>query len=529
MGGYNNLQEMGNPIVVKDEGVLQAQKVKSMDFVGDMVEASSVANDVTVEVDGEGSTKLLKLDQTTPQTIINGLPLLEISRVIDGNNQIVDKLYVDTELGDYVTRPEWKQNGFENRTDSTIAFTDATRTFSIQPTATNYSYWVEGVEYISTGDTVTIGVGTTADEGIWVIYYDDDTLTAVQNPTNSQVSSVIKTKALVCILYWNATDEESIYVGEERHGKGMSPETHSYLHFYEGLRYFSGLALTDVVADGNGDLDVSAQFGVESGTVADEDIAQTINTVIATTGLPVYYMLGAESRWNRHIEAGFSVRTFDGTDETRLAWNEYTGGAWQLSEITNRDFVLYHIFATTEKDRPMIAIMGQNDYTTKRKARAGALVEIQSLITNDVLFPEIRPVATIIYESQDGYDNTVKSRVVTTDEGEDYVDWRSETVTRNSISTSNHADLVNLPFSQSGHTWDADVDLGVYNLIAKELISANSGTITRVGGVITAVAVTGGRTLTPTRTGDLITSITDGTRTWTFTYTDGLISSWALS
>ena len=81
----------------------------------------------------------------------------------------------------------------------------------------------------------------------------------------------------------------------------------------------------------------------------------------------------------------------------------------------------------------------------------------------------------------------------------------------------------------------ADVDLGVFDLtttgdiLAKELISANSGTINRTSGVITSVEITDGRTLTPTRTSGAITSITDGTRTWTFNYTDDLISSWTLS
>lgn len=37
----------------------------------------------------------LHLDQVTPQTIINGIPLLESIRIINANNQLVDKLYVD--------------------------------------------------------------------------------------------------------------------------------------------------------------------------------------------------------------------------------------------------------------------------------------------------------------------------------------------------------------------------------------------------------------------------------------------------
>lgn len=47
----------------------------------------------TLSVD---TNEYLNLDQTTPQTIINGIPLLESTRDISSNNQIVDKLYVDS-------------------------------------------------------------------------------------------------------------------------------------------------------------------------------------------------------------------------------------------------------------------------------------------------------------------------------------------------------------------------------------------------------------------------------------------------
>jgi hypothetical protein len=47
-------------------------------------------------------SRFLKTDQTTPQTIINGIPLLEETRVIDGIHQIVDKSYVDGVAAAYV-------------------------------------------------------------------------------------------------------------------------------------------------------------------------------------------------------------------------------------------------------------------------------------------------------------------------------------------------------------------------------------------------------------------------------------------
>ncbi len=66
--------------------------------------------------------------------------------------------------------------------------------------------------------------------------------------------------------------------------------------------------------------------------------------------------------------------------------------------------------------------------------------------------------------------------------------------------------------------------------IGKDFIRTRNGTITRSGGYISSVTLTGGRTLTVTRDGsNLISSINDGTRTWTFTRSSGLISSWTIT
>jgi len=346
---------------------------------------------------------------------------------------------VETALTELTTREEWEANGFEDRDDSTLAWNDGTYTLSIQPTATNFTYWVEGIKYVSTGDTVQID---NTKEGIHVIYYVGDTLTSMANPTEGDIGSIIRRQAIACIIYWDTSTATAIYVGEERHGKVMSPETHAYLHFLEGLRYVSGLGLNTFSVDGTG-ITVDAQFGVDSGAVSDEDLYLPSTAVLPTTGCPIYHQTGT-GEWNKTVVAGFSVRTFDNTDATRLAWNEFTGGAWQLTEVDNNDFVLCHIFATTEKDTPMIAIMGQAEYNTKRLARQGALTEIRSLVLDDLLFPEIRPIATIIFQTNTGYVSTVNAKVVSTDEGDDYIDWRSETISRTEVSTSDHGALTGL-------------------------------------------------------------------------------------
>lgn len=340
----------------------------------------------------------------------------------------------------YTLRSDWDQNGFVDRDLSTMSWDDGTYTFTITPTGSDFDYFFEGVRYTTTGDSVQIDNTV---EGIHWIYYDGSTLSVIENPTTDQANDLILNKTLVSFVYWDVSAAEAIYVGEERHGFRMSPSTHSYEHFNEGLKYRSGLGLNTFSIDGTG-ATIDAQFGVDSGAVQDEDIYDSISAVVSTTGLPIYYMTGANSDWNRYIQSGFSMRTFDGTSATRLAYNQFTGGAWQLTQVGNAKYVLYHIFATTEKDNPIISVMGQNEYGSINDARDGAQVEISELILDELSFPEIRPLGTIICQTSLGYTNVVNARIVSDGAGDNYVDWRSETISRVSISTSDHGALAGL-------------------------------------------------------------------------------------
>lgn len=393
---------------------------------------SRAGNVLTIVRAQEGTADVTHAALETVWLLVTKAMLDQMTTVINAN---------EADIATNVPKADWNANGFATRATSTLLWTDAgpARTLSIQPAGASFDYWVAGVRYTTAGDTVQI-----ADvEGIHAIYYNGATLTALANPTAAQVANLIHMHALVSFVYWDTSAATAIYVGEERHGKGMSADTHLLLHVRDGMAYLSGLGLNTISADGAG-ATADAQFGVDAGEVADEDIYFDIASVGSTTGLPIYYMLGGAADWQKHTEAGFSVRTLDGTNADRLAWNQYTGGAWQLTEAANNDFVLCHVFATTEKDKPMIAIMGQATYATTKLAREGALTEIHSLALDDILFPEIRPIATVIFQTNLGYASAVNARVVTTDEGDDYVDWRDQAVSRTAVSTSAHGDLSGL-------------------------------------------------------------------------------------
>ena len=68
------------------------------------------------------------------------------------------------------------------------------------------------------------------------------------------------------------------------------------------------------------------------------------------------------------------------------------------------------------------------------------------------------------------------------------------------------------------------------DIIGTDFVSTRDGSITRVDGLISEVALVGGRTLTISRdVDDRISTVGDGTRTWTFTRTSDQITSWAVT
>jgi len=336
--------------------------------------------------------------------------------------------------------------GFEDRTTSTISMTG--RDFYIEPLApaTSFNVWIKGVvQEIST--TLTLEISNVT--GLHAIYVDTDgTLGEYVNPDYGDTLTLIRDKAWCAIAYWNATESELVYFGEERHGCIMSGLTHYYNHYKSGLQLFYGLGLGDFVI-GNGSSDTHAQFSVEGGSVSDEDLGLTIDAIGSTTGMPIFYREGAAGAFRVLTQAGFSVYANPAGATNRLMWNEWTGATWQLTEVGNNDYVLCHVFATTGKAKQMYAIMGQGDYATLPAARAGATTEIAALVLGDLPTVEFRPVATVIFQTDKDYGNAVNARIVQAETGVDYVDWRTSELPRG-IAPTDHANLSGLQGGEPG-------------------------------------------------------------------------------
>lgn len=322
--------------------------------------------------------------------------------------------------------------GFPNRTDSTLAFTDGTRTFQIAPAVTSFDYYISGVKYTKSSPESVVIPNTT---GIHFVYYNGTSLASTAVFSVALVTSY----ALVAAIYWNATEGYSVYLGDERHGVTMDGATHYHLHNSLSTVYLSGLALGDINVDASGNLATSAQLSVGSGYIMDEDLIHTLATVAAPAQIPVLNLLGT-GRWVKTAATTFPVRT---TGTGRLAYNFYTGGNWTVAEVGNNDFCLYHIFATNDPSMPYVSIMGQQDHPTIIAAREAAEEEIASIVQASLPFAELLAVGTLIFEASNSFSNSVKARIRSTLTGADYVDWRTSRI-RGTASPSDHGVLSGL-------------------------------------------------------------------------------------
>lgn len=348
-------------------------------------------------------------------------------------------------LTDLADHPQYNysvvgKNGFpfNSSSDYTLTFVNGTRTFSITPTGANFKYWAESIEYTKTTAQSVIIDDT---EGLHFIYFDGDTLTS----TTTFSDDLYTSHAYVAFIYWDATNDAQIALGHEYHSFNMMSANHLLHHFTEGAQLESGGSLGDILVDQSGDADTHAQFSVATSVLWDEDIKHTLTARASDSNIPVYYRSGADASniWRMNEAASFPVLT---TGTGRATWNELTGGNWQLTEVTNTDFVLAHIFAYNDRTRKFGVIMGQNTYNTLGNARDGALVEVNALVLSGIPFQEIKFLGTIILQTNDGYTNTVASRIRSTDTGDDYIDLRSFIFSAGGESGAvvDHSDLAGL-------------------------------------------------------------------------------------
>lgn len=347
---------------------------------------------------------------------------------------------IDVALGNlaevYATTKE--PTGFPNITDSSISFDNGTRTFTIQPTGVSYDYWIQGVKYTKSAPSTIV---IPDDEGAHFIYFNG----AVLSSTQVFTAEIYLSNAYVANIHWDEDNNIQITFGDERHGCVMDGLTHYYEHALNGTEIESGGELGDIIPNGSGDVDTHAQFSIAQSIIWDEDLRFDLTAINSVSNKSVYYRTGLDisNIWRVNETASYPVLTA-GTG--RAAYNQLSLGSWALTEVSNSDFVLAHVFAFNDLTRKFGVIVGQAIYTTLANARAGAEVEINSLIVNGLPFEEFKFLGTLILQTDNGYSNAVKARIRTTDSGADYVDLRGAVISRSgvAVTVSDHNSLAGI-------------------------------------------------------------------------------------
>jgi len=365
--------------------------------------------------------------------------------------------------------------GFVNTTDSTVAWSDSgpNYTFTIDEAVPDagWTVYVQGNRYLkSAAETKQIA----PTEGLHFIYYDS---AGDLQETTTITDAIITSNALVAAVYWDSSNS----LGElfdDRHGVQMDGATHLYLHETIGAAYESGLGLGNFSADGSGADNAHAQFSTGAGEIHDEDLEFMTNAINQATGLEIWYL--DTTNWRKATNSGYSIRLDGGTG--RMAYNN----AGAQTVVTDNRYALTHVFA----------------WNSLNGARDGAASEIGVLNTSGLPGPEMKAIGSVIFQTKDTYGNDVKSRVRTTDAGDNYVDFRTNPIGQGSPATD-HGGLGGL----------GDNDHPQYVQTAGDVINA----LGDLGGGTDDIDVTVGNTVTAT--------VSTGTQTFTFSNPSATLAS----
>jgi len=330
-----------------------------------------------------------------------------------------------------------------------LSFTNATRTFTITPVLTSFYFYQGGIKYIKNGSQ---SFQISDVEGIHLLYYDQGTIYDAINPSGDQALSIIRNNITISAIYWDATNKISIYTSNERHTFYWPSWVHAYAHLSFGTQYVYGLGLTNITL-GAGTSNTDAQFGVDAGAIADEDVTSSQDIIASTAGLPIYSRTGSNGLWRRTTRSGYSFLN-DGT--TGLAqYNLYSGGTWSIVSMTNNYYRLVHVFATNDIGlNKTIVMSGVAQYASAAAAEAAVSTEIANIYNSNLPFAEVKHIGSLILHTKTGLGNSVNARYVATTTGGSWIDYRRSNVIPTASSggsgVSTFLSLSDTPVSYSG-------------------------------------------------------------------------------
>lgn len=295
--------------------------------------------------------------------------------------------------------------GHVDKSQSVMSFNDSTRDFTIQPSTNVFEVWCKGIKYSFSGvESLTLPNST----GFYFIYFDQDG--ELQYRTNY---FDWPNDAPTAYIYWNAVTGSAEYFGDERHGIVLDWQTHEYLHRTRGAVIANGFNISNYTITDNGSLDSHAQFDLAGGTFFDEDLQVDIvnsQNPIANTWqqdlsgparIPVLYLEGVG--WVLDPPTNFALKM----GVIHPEYNLHNGIGWTTEEVGINKYLPMFIIATNNLNYPVMAVMGQGQYTNIGDAEN---VAFTSLDLNGFPSTEFRVLYRIIYQVG-AHGNSVQARI----------------------------------------------------------------------------------------------------------------------
>lgn len=304
--------------------------------------------------------------------------------------------------------------GFTSRDNSTISFSNLSRTFTITPVGQGYTYYIRGKRYIKTTvQTVPI----TDTEGLWYIYFNGSLLTASQTPWKFN-----DPYAFVSYVYWDSSNKTAIIFGEERHGLVMDWATHERMHLVEGAQIEYGTFIAgNYIIGGDGSLNSHAQLSIGNGNFHDEDIKSiVVNTAspvnpfeqkLSTIAyIPIYYKSGATGAWRKLTAQAWPVANQVGST---CRYNKLVAGSWGLTNAVDGNIIASWIFATNNIYEPIICVLGQKESTNLSQASSEDFYT--GLDLTGFPFLESKLLYRLFFKTLTTYTNTPKATLQSID------------------------------------------------------------------------------------------------------------------
>lgn len=254
-------------------------------------------------------------------------------------------------------------HGFVFPYQVTLSYNATTRTTTLTPTGATFDVWVQGKKFVKTGPQSFVHTNVSGDH---FVYYDaTGTLVESSSPWD------FKNVTPVAFIYYNATLVDG-YALFELHTYKRNPEWHESQHFAIGTFVRSGLAISGFTLNTTTNAAVTPLFS--SGVIVDEDIEWTVPQVNDGGPYTIVHRTGA-SLYTWTTTNTFPYRF----GATYIQYNQFTGGAWQLTELATSQWVNYYVFATTAIDaaKRLYIVPAQAVHTSLALAQAESVANLQ--------------------------------------------------------------------------------------------------------------------------------------------------------